>query len=92
MNLSAITADTALRLSALFGTTIEFWLKLQNAYDLKSTEIKLGKKIKKEVVNKDAAWAFYVTIIEYYQITFRNFELFPPSSHAQEKYMKYSIV
>jgi antitoxin HigA-1 len=51
----AITADTALRLSAFFGTTAEFWLKLQNAYDLKTTEIKLGKKIKKEVINKDAA-------------------------------------
>ena len=51
----AITADTALRLSAFFGTTAEFWLKLQNAYDLKTTEIKLGKKIKREVVNKDAA-------------------------------------
>ena len=51
----AITADTALRLSAFFGTTAEFWLKLQNAYDLKMTEIKLGKKIKKEVKNKDAA-------------------------------------
>lgn len=50
-----ITADTALRLSAFFGTTAEFWLKLQNAYDLKTTEIKLGKKIRKEVINKDAA-------------------------------------
>lgn len=50
-----ITADTALRLSIFFGTTAEFWLKLQNAYDLKMTEIKLGKKIKKEVKNKDAA-------------------------------------
>lgn len=51
----SITADTALRLSAFFGTTAEFWLKLQNAYDLKSTEKKIGKKIKKEVINKDAA-------------------------------------
>lgn len=51
----AITADTALRLSAFFGTTAEFWLKLQNAYDLKIIQIKCGKKIKKEVIRKDAA-------------------------------------
>lgn len=51
----AITADTALRLAAFFGTTGEFWLKLQNAYDLKIIERRLGKKIKKEVINKDAA-------------------------------------
>ncbi len=30
----AITADTALRLSARFGTTAEFWLGLQMAHDL----------------------------------------------------------
>jgi antitoxin HigA-1 len=31
----AITADTALRLSAYFGTTPEFWLNLQNSFDLR---------------------------------------------------------
>ncbi|MGH1551023.1 HigA family addiction module antitoxin [Leifsonia poae] len=30
----AITPDTALRLSRLFGTTAEFWLNLQTHYDL----------------------------------------------------------
>jgi antitoxin HigA-1 len=30
----AITPDTALRLSQLFGTTPEFWLNLQQARDL----------------------------------------------------------
>lgn len=29
-----ITADTALRLSAYFGTTADFWLNLQSKYDL----------------------------------------------------------
>ncbi|NBC21396.1 MAG: HigA family addiction module antidote protein [Alphaproteobacteria bacterium] len=29
-----ITADTALRLGRWFGTSPEFWLNLQNAYDL----------------------------------------------------------
>lgn len=31
---TALTADTALRLSAFFGNTPEFWLNLQRAYDL----------------------------------------------------------
>src|SRR4051794_30211059 len=30
----AISADTALRLGRLFGTTAEFWLRLQSSYDL----------------------------------------------------------
>jgi addiction module HigA family antidote len=29
-----ITADTALRLGAFFGTTPQFWLRLQEGYDL----------------------------------------------------------
>ncbi len=31
----AISADTALRLATAFGTTPEFWMNLQQAYDLK---------------------------------------------------------
>lgn len=31
-----ITADTALRLARHFGTTPEFWLNLQNRYDLET--------------------------------------------------------
>ena len=31
-----ITPDSALRLAIYFGTTAEFWLNLQNAYDLKT--------------------------------------------------------
>jgi antitoxin HigA-1 len=31
---TALTADTALRLSAFFGNTPEFWLNLQRAHDL----------------------------------------------------------
>lgn len=37
----AITADTAVRLSRFFGTSAEFWLNLQNSYDLE--EIKRKK-------------------------------------------------
>ncbi len=31
---TALTADTALRLSAFFGNTAEYWLNLQRAHDL----------------------------------------------------------
>ncbi|MBF0321791.1 MAG: HigA family addiction module antidote protein [Magnetococcales bacterium] len=34
----AITADTALRLARALGTTPEFWLAIQNRYDLESAE------------------------------------------------------
>jgi antitoxin HigA-1 len=34
----AITADTALRLSAALGTTPEFWLNLQKSYELRLAE------------------------------------------------------
>ncbi|HEU5280892.1 MAG TPA: HigA family addiction module antitoxin [Gammaproteobacteria bacterium] len=50
-----ITADTALRLSIFFNTSAEFWLKLQNSYDLKVIEKKMGKKIRAEVAQKNAA-------------------------------------
>lgn len=33
----AITADTALRLAAFFGTTPEMWQRLQSDYDLRLT-------------------------------------------------------
>jgi len=45
----SITADTALRLSRFFGTTPEFWLNLQTAYDLKVTKQTLGNKVEREV-------------------------------------------
>jgi antitoxin HigA-1 len=32
-----ITADTALRLAAYFGTTPDFWMNLQTRYDLKKS-------------------------------------------------------
>lgn len=34
----SVTADTALRFSRFFGTTPEFWLNLQNAYDLEEEQ------------------------------------------------------
>lgn len=42
---SPITADTALRLSAYFGTSARLWLNLQSAYDLAEVEAKEGERI-----------------------------------------------
>lgn len=41
-----ITGDTALRLAHFFGTSAEFWLNLQNLYDLRLAQGKAGKSIK----------------------------------------------
>lgn len=38
-----ITADTALRLSKYFGNSAQFWLGLQNDYDLEVEQIKNNK-------------------------------------------------
>jgi addiction module HigA family antidote len=45
----AVTSDTALRLARYFGTTAQFWLNLQSAYDLKQAENETGKQIEREV-------------------------------------------
>src|SRR5262249_15538194 len=42
----AVTADTALRLSRALGTSPEFWLNLQTAYDLRLAEKRSGAKIR----------------------------------------------
>ena len=44
-----ITADTALRLSQLFGTSPEFWMNLQTLYDLRKAENENGAAIKRRV-------------------------------------------
>ena len=46
---SAITADTALRLSRYFGTSEHFWLNLQARYDLEIHKERLGDSLEKEV-------------------------------------------
>lgn len=43
----AITADTALRLARYFGTSAEFWLNLQNHYDLEVEEGRAGESVAK---------------------------------------------
>ncbi len=50
----ALTADTALRLARYFGTSPEFWLNLQSAYELRRTQQKDGARIAQEVVPRAA--------------------------------------
>jgi addiction module HigA family antidote len=45
----SVTADTALRLARFFGTTPEFWMNLQIAYELRRTELKSGEQILRTV-------------------------------------------
>jgi addiction module HigA family antidote len=40
-----LTADTALRLSRYFGTSPDFWMNLQTAYELDSARRRIGKVI-----------------------------------------------
>ena len=41
-----LTGDTALRLGHFFGASAEFWLNLQNLYDLRVAEKKAGRAIR----------------------------------------------
>ena len=51
----SITADTAMRLARYFGTSPQYWLNLQSAYDLEVAAIKIGSKIDREVLPRNAA-------------------------------------
>jgi len=44
-----VSTDTALRLARFFNTTPQFWLNLQTSFDLKQTELEVGKKIEHEI-------------------------------------------
>lgn len=44
-----ITSDTALRLAKYFGNSPEFWLNLQQMYDLSKTRLESGARIEQEV-------------------------------------------
>ena len=43
----AISGDTALRLGHWFGTSPQFWLNLQSAYDVRIAEKLSGAEIRK---------------------------------------------
>lgn len=51
----AITPDTALRLARYFGTTPEFWLNLQTAYDLRIARNTAQDIIEREVLPREVA-------------------------------------
>jgi len=44
-----VTADTAIRLARYFGTSPEFWLNLQSAYDLSCALADYGAVIERDV-------------------------------------------
>jgi len=47
-----ITADTAARLARFFGTDAQYWLNIQNRYDLDSIDF---ARIEREVIPRKAA-------------------------------------
>jgi addiction module HigA family antidote len=47
-----ITADTAARLARYFGTSAQYWLNIQNRFDLDSPD---KEAIKRDVIPKKAA-------------------------------------
>ena len=45
----SITTDTAMRLARYFGTSAVVWLRLQARYDLEVAEVRMAKRIDREV-------------------------------------------
>lgn len=45
----SITADTALRLGRYFGTSAQFWMNLQDHFDLEVQMDKIGDRLNDEV-------------------------------------------
>ena len=43
----SVTGDTALRLGHFFGNSPEFWMNLQQGYELRAAECAAGKDIRK---------------------------------------------
>ncbi|MBX3330784.1 MAG: HigA family addiction module antidote protein [Nitrospira sp.] len=50
-----ITADTALRLARCFSTTPEFWMNLQQRYELEAARRAIGTVVERKVVAFDLA-------------------------------------
>lgn len=48
----AITADTALRLAEWLGTSPEFWMRLQEKYDIELTRMQSGDQISAQVTQR----------------------------------------
>jgi len=50
-----ITADTALRLGRYFGIEPQFWLNLQNRYDLVTAGVAIGRALERIPVHRSRA-------------------------------------
>ena len=50
-----ITTDTALRLARCFSTTPEFWMNLQQRYELEAARRAIGTAVERKVVALDLA-------------------------------------
>ncbi len=50
-----ITVDTTLRLARCFSTTAEFWMNLQQRYELEAARLAVGSAVELKVVALD--WA-----------------------------------
>ncbi len=44
-----ITPDTALRLARYFGTSAEFWMNLQQRYDLERRKDEIEERLRREI-------------------------------------------
>lgn len=51
----SVTADTALRLGRYFGTTPDFWMSLQTAYELDLARQRMGAAIERIPQRSDSA-------------------------------------
>ena len=50
-----VSADTALRLAAYFGTTPQLWLNLQKTWELRRVQIDAGREIARQVTPRQQA-------------------------------------
>ena len=50
-----ITAETALRLARCFSTTPEFWMNLQQRYELEAARRTIGTLVQRKVIALDLA-------------------------------------
>ncbi len=53
--LRGISADTALRFERYFGTSAAFWMHLQSRYDLEVCTAVLGKRLLRDVRERELA-------------------------------------
>lgn len=52
---AGVNADTALRLARYFGTSPELWLNLQQTWELRRTEMEVGRRIAERVTPRQSA-------------------------------------